>query len=214
MRVRRKRGTEQEVTTYSCFVVSPEELKGQWKREGYTAFHAEFGGGKGQFIIQKALTNPDVDFLMVDMVPEIMIKALRKAEKAGFPKNLRFMLRHIDLCQDCFAKGEIDVIYLNFSDPWPKKKHAKRRLTHPQYLEKYSEILSEKGKLEMKTDNQSLFEYSIVTLAQSIFDLQMVDLDYHKDEPEDNIQTEYEQKFSKKGVRIYHLMACKNSEKG
>lgn len=208
MRVRRIRGTEEALRDYRLFVAEPSLLRGRWRREGFDRLVAEFGGGKGGFILEQALRHPDVDFLMVDAVPEILIRAVKKAHKVEpLPLNLRFALIDLRYALDYFSEDELDGLFLNFSDPWPKSGHYKRRLTYREFLESYSRLLKPGAKLEFKTDNRTLFEFSLCEFSHSDFRLTAVNLDLHSNEPADNVRTEYENKFSSLGMPIYKLEA-------
>ncbi|WP_342505476.1 tRNA (guanosine(46)-N7)-methyltransferase TrmB [Sporosarcina sp. FSL K6-2383] len=167
--------------------------------------HIEVGTGMGQFIIGMAIANPDINYIGIEHFDNVIVSALEKVIEAGKPSNLRlFRANGVELAE-IFSKGEIDRVYLNFSDPWPKTRHAKRRLTHETFLKLYESVLIPEGEIHFKTDNRGLFEYSLVSMSDYGMKLRFVSLDLHAEMPEDNIMTEYEEKFSAKGQPIYRL---------
>ncbi len=164
--------------------------------------HLEIGCGKGSFVCGMAEKHPDVTFIAVERVSDVMVLALEKADKAGL-KNIRFIIANAaDLCE-CLPEHSVERLYLNFSDPWPKKGYAKRRLTHRGFLEKYKRILKEDGAIFFKTDNRGLFDFSLEEFAECGFRLENVTYDLHNSEyAKDNVVTEYEKNFSEKGFAI------------
>lgn len=163
--------------------------------------HIEIGCGKGNFIIEKARQNPDINFIGIERYESILLRAIRKVE--DIPSNLRFM------CIDAFTLDKyfnhnIDLIYLNFSDPWPKKRHSKRRLTNEKFLDVYNKISNKKINIKMKTDNKELFAYSILTYNNYGFKINDISLDLPIDY-ENNIVTEYEQKFRNQNIPINYI---------
>lgn len=173
--------------------------------------HVEVGTGKGQFIIGMALANPDINYIGIEHFDNVIVSALEKVIEAKKPSNLRLLRGNGANLEGLFQEGELDRIYLNFSDPWPKSRHAKRRLTHESFLARYEKVLKKKGDIHFKTDNRKLFEYSLVSMSSYGMLLQEVSLDLHAEMPEDNIMTEYEEKFSAKGQPIYRLEAMFNN---
>ncbi|MCM3637103.1 tRNA (guanosine(46)-N7)-methyltransferase TrmB [Sporosarcina luteola] len=173
--------------------------------------HVEVGTGKGQFIIGMAIANPDVNYIGIEHFDNVIVSALEKVIEAEKPSNLRLLRGNGENLGDLFQKAELDRIYLNFSDPWPKSRHAKRRLTHESFLARYKAVLKKRGEIHFKTDNRKLFEYSLVSMSAYGMILQDVSLDLHAEMPEDNIMTEYEEKFSAKGQAIYRLEAMFNN---
>lgn len=165
----------------------------------------EIGMGKGDFIIGKALQNPDINYIGIEKYASVLVSAFKKLENIEIP-NLRIMNIDASEINDYFNEN-ISKIYLNFSDPWPKKRHSKRRLTSDLFLDKYKTIFKKDYIIEMKTDNRSLFEYSLVSLSQNNYKLCMVSLDLYANIDEDNVATEYEKKFVKMGLPIYKLKA-------
>ncbi|WP_010532340.1 tRNA (guanosine(46)-N7)-methyltransferase TrmB [Lentibacillus jeotgali] len=182
--------------------------KGKWKEMFGNAnpIHVEIGSGKGQFIAGMAEQHPDVNFIGIELAKSIIVIAGSKVKNAGQDNVL---LLHVDAADltELFAENEISAIYLNFSDPWPKKRHAKRRLTFHTFLRQYEHILQSEGEIVLKTDNQGLFEYSLVSFSQFGMDLTEVNLDLHSEEDPENVMTEYEEKFSAKGQPIYRCRA-------
>jgi len=168
--------------------------------------HMEIGCGKGAFITQLAAKNPDINYIAVEKVTSVMVLAMEKAAAAQL-KNVKFLLGDVAKLAELETESFCDRIYLNFSDPWPRKKHAKRRLTAPQFLSIYKKMLTEGGEIHMKTDNRTLFDYSLETLPANGFELDNVTFDLHADNPVDNIMTEYEKNFSEQGMPIHRLEA-------
>ncbi|MFR7591437.1 MAG: tRNA (guanosine(46)-N7)-methyltransferase TrmB [Longibaculum sp.] len=189
-------------------MLNPKEYFGKWQElfGNDHPIYIEIGMGKGDFIIENAKQYPDINFIGIEKFPSVMVGALKKIDQENKLPNLRLMKEDAAFLNEIFQTNEISRIYLNFSDPWPKKKHAKRRLTSDTFLPTYKNILKENGELILKTDNRSLFEYSLISFQQ--FGLQFLDvcLDLHHSVGyEDNIQTEYERKFSPFGP-IYRIV--------
>lgn len=168
--------------------------------------HIEVGSGMGRFITEMAKANPEINYIGIERDKNVMIRIVEKAIESDI-KNLRLLTVDAEKLTEIFNPGEIDRIYLNFSDPWPKTRHAKRRLTHANFLKIYETILKEDGEIHFKTDNQGLFEYSIESMSGYGMKLKNINLNLHENEPADNIKTEYEEKFSSKGFRINRLEA-------
>lgn len=168
--------------------------------------HIEVGTGMGTFITELAARNPHINYVGVELDKNVMIRVVEKIMEAELD-NVRLLLLDAREMDTYFRKDEVERIYLNFSDPWPKNRHEKRRLTHETFLSKYRSILAEEGFIQFKTDNRGLFEYSLGSLNNFGMVFHEVKLDLHADEPEDNIRTEYEDKFSAKGNKIYRLKA-------
>jgi len=188
-------------------IPNPEDYKGKWSEifGNDHPLHIEVGSGKGQFIVGMAQANPDINYIGIELYDKVIVKALEKALEAGSPPNLRLLKVNAEELEKFFQKNDVHRIYLNFSDPWPKKRHAKRRLTHEKFLSIYESILVDEGEIHFKTDNRGLFEFSLVSMSQYGMVLKDVSLDLHANEPEDNIRTEYEEKFSSLGQPIYRL---------
>ena len=191
-------------------IPNPEQQKGKWHEVfgNNNPLHIEAGTGKGRFIIGMAKQNPSINYIGIELFDSVIVSALETIleEEGGIP-NLRLLRVNAKDLTEFFEKGEVDRLYLNFSDPWPKKRHAKRRLTHDTFLKLYESVLPENGEIHFKTDNRGLFEYSLTSVSEYGMLLKYVSLDLHAGDPEWNIMTEYEEKFSKKGQPIYRLEA-------
>lgn len=208
MRLKHKPWAAEYIQQHPDVIIpNPEDFKGKW----YEAFgndnpiHIEVGTGKGQFVLGMALQNPDINYIGIELFDSVIVCALEKIEAANKPSNLRLLKVDGAKLEEFFEKGDVDRVYLNFSDPWPKVRHAKRRLTHEGFLKIYENILVDNGEIHFKTDNRGLFEYSLVSMNEYGMALNYVSLDLHANMPEDNIMTEYEEKFSKLGQPIYRL---------
>lgn len=209
MRVRHKPWAKDLIAQHPELVITdPYDKKGHWHEifANDHPIHVEVGTRKGQFLIEMAKTYPEINFIGIEMISDVLVMALQKAMETEL-SNLRFIRGDGNHVSDMFAEEEVGEIYLNFSDPWPKKRHAKRRLTHENFLKQYQDILKPDGRLIFKTDNQGLFEYSLTSLSHYGMVLDDVSLDLHNSGVTDNIMTEYEAKFSQKGQRIYRLIA-------
>lgn len=168
--------------------------------------HMEIGCGKGRFITSLAAENPDINYIAAEMIKNVIVLAAEKAQQMEI-KNIRFSMGDVKYFAEKLPDGCIDRIYLNFSDPWPKKSHEKRRLTHKNFLEIYKKILSENGEVHFKTDNRELFDFSLESFAENGWELSEVTNDLHNSGFEGNIMTEYEERFSSIGVPIHRLVA-------
>lgn len=189
-------------------IESPEAYKGKWHTlfENDNPIHIEIGSGKGSFISGMAKLHPEINYIGIEIVESIIISALDKVleEKVA---NVKLLSVDAMYLTDYFADNEVSRIYLNFSDPWPKKRHAKRRLTYPDFLDRYKQILAPKGDIHFKTDNRRLFEYTLLTFSEYPLQLTSLSLDLHHSDVEENVMTEYEKKFSEQGFPIYRLEA-------
>jgi len=208
VRLRNKPWAEEFIASHPEVIIpNPEEFKGNWQRifGNDNPVHIEVGTGKGQFVTGMALANPDINYIGIELYTSVIVVALEKVIEANTPPNLRLLkVNGADLAK-YFTKGDVSRVYLNFSDPWPKTRHAKRRLTHGGFLKLYESILIDNGEIHFKTDNRGLFEYSLISISEYGMLLKYVSLDLHVNMPEDNIMTEYEEKFSAKGQPIYRL---------
>lgn len=208
MRLKHKPWAAEYIQQHPDVIIpNPEDYKGNWNEAfgNDNPLHIEVGTGKGQFVLGMALQNPDVNYIGIELFDSVIVCALEKIEAANKPSNLRLLKVDGAKLEEFFGKGDVDRVYLNFSDPWPKVRHAKRRLTHEGFLEIYENILVDNGEIHFKTDNRGLFEYSLVSMNEYGMALNYVSLDLHANMPEDNIMTEYEEKFSKLGQPIYRL---------
>ncbi|AKM20101.1 tRNA (guanine-N(7)-)-methyltransferase [Geobacillus sp. 12AMOR1] len=211
MRLRNKPWAKDKIAAYPHYVIpDPEARRGRWRElfGNERPIHIEIGTGKGKFITEMAKLHPDLNFIGIELYPSVLVSALDKLIESELP-NVRLLNANAKDLGAFFADGEVSRIYLNFSDPWPKKRHEKRRLTYRDFLALYERILTEDGDIHLKTDNQSFFEYSLVSLSQYGFVLAAVQLDLHRSDVEGNVMTEYEEKFSAKGNRIYRCEAVR-----
>lgn len=212
MRLRNIKGADEAVEQSIYCIQTPQEQKGNW----HTFFsdnhpiHIEIGMGKGQFIMELARQNPDINYIGIERYTSVLLRALQKMETDPLD-NLKFLCINAEILPDIFAQGEVDRIYLNFSDPWPKDRHAKRRLTSRNFLDRYDKILNYQGHIEFKTDNQGLFDFSLEEIPAAGWKINVCTRDLHHDSSMNtgNIMTEYEQKFSSMGNPIYKLIASR-----
>ena len=194
----------------SYIIKDPKKYKGNYSKlfENDNPIDIEIGMGKGDFIIGMALKNPNVNYIGIEMYDSVIVRATQKLENQIIP-NLRLIRMDANLINDVF-ENEINTIYLNFSDPWPKKRHAKRRLTSHEFLKKYDGVFKGEKKIFQKTDNIDLFAFSIESLSTYGYVLKNVTMDLYSNMIENNVQTEYEKKFASKNVKICRLEAYKN----
>ena len=204
MRIRNVKNKEEILDNCSFLLNNPKEYKGKFKElfNNDNPIYLEIGMGKGQFIYQNAKKYKDINFIGIERFDSIMAKAILKMEKLD---NLILIKYDANLIDDLFDH-EIDKIYLNFSDPWPKNRHENRRLTSKLFLEKYKNIFKDKERIEVRTDNRDFFLYSVESLGDMGYLLNDVSFNY---QAPDLIMTEYESKFRGKGANIYHLFAEK-----
>lgn len=205
MRMRHKPWAKDKLAAYPQFVVgNPIENKGNWKKAfgNDHPIHIEVGTGKGRFITEMAKANPNINYIGIELSERVIVYALDRLIEAEVT-NLKLMNFNAENLEDCFAKGDVDQVYLNFSDPWPKTRHEKRRLTYKTFLTRYENILVDGGEIHFKTDNRGLFEYSLQSFSEYGLLLTYVSLDLHNSDYEGNIMTEYEEKFSNLGHPIY-----------
>ncbi|HGA4625082.1 TPA: tRNA (guanosine(46)-N7)-methyltransferase TrmB [Streptococcus pyogenes] len=209
MRVRKRKGAEEHLANNPHYVIlNPEDAKGRWHDVfgNDRPIHIEVGSGKGGFITGMALKNPDINYIGIDIQLSVLSYALDKV-LASEVSNVKLLRVDGSSLTNYFEDGEVDMMYLNFSDPWPKTKHEKRRLTYKDFLDTYKRILPEHGEIHFKTDNRGLFEYSLASFSQYGMILRQIWLDLHASNYEGNIMTEYEEKFSNKGQVIYRVEA-------
>ncbi|MBM7542980.1 tRNA (guanosine(46)-N7)-methyltransferase TrmB [Amphibacillus cookii] len=205
MRARHKPWADDYLKEQTSYVeLNPTLHKGKWQSRfnGNQPIHLEIGAGKGQFITGMAKQSPNVNFIAIEVVKSIIVSAVQKVveQESDNIKLINFDAKDL---RDIFSEDEVDCIYLNFSDPWPKNKHEKRRLTYAAFLEQYQHVLKPGGELVLKTDNKGLFEYSLVSFSKFGLILKEVTLDLHALNEPTNIMTEYEEKFAAKGQPIY-----------
>ena len=215
MRLKHVKGAEEAVAASEFVVQKPEELRGKWCDffKNDRPIYIEIGMGKGRFIMETASLHPDINYIGMERSSSVALRAVQKMEEAPMT-NLRFICADAGRLEEYFAPGEISKIYLNFSDPWPKKRHANRRLTFPRFLRHYETVLENGGTLEFKTDNTVLFDYSLESLEHEGWDILALTRDLHHDPVmnEGNIMTEYEEKFSAQGNPICRLIASKSAK--
>lgn len=209
MRLRNIPGSREMIADSQWCIQNPEQWKGRWRQlfENENPIHIEIGMGKGQFLMTLAGQHPDVNYIGIEKYSSVLLRALQKMEEYPLP-NLKFIRMDAESITDIFTKEEISRIYLNFSDPWPKDRHAKRRLTSKEFLARYDKILTKNGQLEFKTDNVSLFNFSLeqAELAHWALTACSRDLHHNAEMMEGNIMTEYEQRFSSLGNPIHKLI--------
>lgn len=209
MRLRHKPWAKEKIEAYPQYIVpNPEDYRGNWKEVFHNdnPIYIEVGTGKGQFVTEMAKAHPDVNFIGVELYESVIVTALDRLIEAELP-NVKLLNADARNLAHYFAKGDVSRVYLNFSDPWPKKRHDKRRLTYRTFLKLYEDIMPDGGEIHFKTDNQGLFEYSLQSFSAYGMLLTFLSLDLHKSDFEGNIMTEYEEKFSQKGQRIYRVEA-------
>lgn len=209
MRLRNVKNKEVILNTCDFLITDPFLYRGSWNKlfGNDHPIYIEIGMGKGKFIYENALKYPEINFIGIEKFDSILARAIQRVENC--PKNLYFIRMDALKIGEIFDK-EVDRIYLNFSDPWPKKRHALRRLTSPVFLEKYDSIFQKDKNIFVRTDNQGLFEYSIESMSGYGYKLYDVSLDLHKTIDDDRITTEYEDRFVKLNNQIYELKAYKD----
>lgn len=206
MRLRNITGSREMIADSDYVVHEPETKKGCWS-EVFGNDHPlriEIGMGKGQFLYRLAELHPEMNFIGIEKFSSVLLRAIQKMEEAPLP-NLRFIRMDAEEITKVFEKGEVAWIYLNFSDPWPKDRHAKRRLPSREFLSRYDAVLKPEGRLEFKTDNQALFDFALEELEPAGWRTEAVTRDLHHDEAlmQGNVMTEYEEKFSSIGNAIF-----------
>ena len=209
MRLRNIPGARDEIAVNRFVVQNPEEYKGNWKEKfgNDNPIHVEVGMGKGQFIVKLAELNPDINYIGIEKFSSVLIRAIEKQEEKELP-NLFFIRFDAEEIESIFEKDEVDRIYLNFSDPWPKDRHAKRRLTSTRFFGRYNNFLKPSGYVAFKTDNVDLFNFSLEQVKEAGWELKDVTFDLHNSPyNEGNVMTEYEERFSAKGNPICRLVA-------
>jgi len=210
MRLRNVKGSRETIAANDFVIKDETEMKGKWHElfGNDNPIHIEIGMGKGQFIIELAKRNPDINYLGIEKYSSVLVRAIEKREQELDLNNLYFIRMDAEYITDVFDKDEIDRIYLNFSDPWPKDRHARRRLPSKEFLARYDQILVPDGKVEFKTDNRGLFNFALEQREIAGWNLDGCTFDLHHDENmnEGNVMTEYEEKFSSMGNPIYKMI--------
>ena len=206
MRLRKiKNAGDRLLNNLGLFISNPEEYKGKWRElfNNNNPIYIEIGMGKGKFIIEHAKRNKDINYIGIEKYDSVLIKGVEKAALEKL-ENIYFLNVDAINLNNYFVEGEVDKIFLNFSDPWPKNRHAKRRLTSEAFLKVYETILNKKGDIEFKTDNIGLFEFSVVEFNRLGYNFLEFSCDLHRN-VDDIITTEYEDKFMSKGNPIYYI---------
>ncbi|KPU27116.1 tRNA (guanine-N7)-methyltransferase [Caloranaerobacter sp. TR13] len=207
-RLRRKKGLLERLLEKDNYLVkNPIEYKGKWKEIfDKDKLYIELGTGKGQFITTLAEKNEDVGYIGVEKIADVLFQAVKKAEVKVL-NNIKFLLFNVNEIENIFEENEVDRIYINFCDPWPKKRHTKRRLTYRDFLNKYKKILKPNGEIHFKTDNERLFEFSLNEMSEFGLELRDISLNLYRDGDLDTVKTEYEEKFISQGKPIYFVRA-------
>ena len=210
MRLKNVPGSREAIAESDFVVHEPEKIKGSWKAlfHNQNPLHIEIGMGKGKFIYEMARRNPAVNYIGIEKYSSVLLRAVQKMEAEPLV-NLKFIRMDAEDVTDVFAENEVDKIYLNFSDPWPKDRHAKRRLPSKEFLARYNQFLVKDGFLEFKTDNRGLFNFAVEQLPEAGWKAEKITYDLHHDEEmvRGNVMTEYEEKFSSMGNPIFRLVA-------
>lgn len=206
MRLKNVPGSREVIGESDLVVHEPEKQKGLWKQifGNEHPIHIEVGMGKGRFIYEMAKLHPDINYIGIEKYSSVLLRAIQKMEEEPL-QNLKFIRMDAEGIAEVFAKDEVDKIYLNFSDPWPKDRHAKRRLPSKEFLARYDRFLKKDGQLEFKTDNRGLFDFAVEELPEAGWKAEQITYDLHHDEKmmQGNVMTEYEEKFSSMGNPIY-----------
>lgn len=201
MRLKHVSGAEEKIET-SKFVLTEEKYQGLPFLKDQPLY-IEIGTGKGNFIYNQAKLHPDINFIGIEKYDSVLVRALEKQEQEPLDNLLFFRMDATNITK--YFNHNVDLVYLNFSDPWPKERHAKRRLTHEVFLKKYDFIFKNQKEIWFKTDNRHLFEFSIISLTKYGYSIEDICLNLYDEDPKDNIPTEYELKFHEKGMPIYQI---------
>ena len=209
MRLRNVKNAKDIINKSNYNLVNFMDYKGCFNKlfNNDNPIHIEIGMGKGDFIIGMALNNPDINFIGIEKFDSVLVRAIQKLEDYDIPNLKVIRMDALDI-DDVFF-NEIDCIYLNFSDPWPKERHARRRLTSDLFLAKYDSLFKDTCRIVMKTDNRKLFEYSIISFTNYGYSIDDLSLDLYNDDLSGNVQTEYEKKFLSNGSIIYRICVHK-----
>ena len=206
MRLRNIPGSRDVIAENEYVVHDEKTVKGKWNLVfgNDNPVRIEIGMGKGRFICELATLNPDINYVGIEKYSSVLLRAIQKQEELELP-NLKFIRMDAEEIAEVFGKDEVDRIYLNFSDPWPKDRHAKRRLPSRQFLKRYDSFLKKDGIIEFKTDNRDLFDYAVIEANEAGWNIDSITYDLHNDPVmnEGNIMTEYEERFSSKGNPIF-----------
>lgn len=209
MRLRNVKGAREKISISNSVIDNPRELKGKWDTYfgNDNPIYIEIGMGKGKFIIENAIKNPNINYIGIEKFSSVLVRAIEKKESLEENvKNLVFLRFDAEYIEEIFSPEEIGRIYLNFSDPWPKDRHAKRRLTSKEFFARYNNILCKDGVVIFKTDNNDLFDFSLEQVELANWNLLNKTRDLHNSEyVENNIMTEYEEKFVNEGIKINRM---------
>lgn len=212
MRLRNIPGSREAIADNCWCIQETQKTKGTWNIifGNTNPVHIEIGMGKGKFIMELARQNPQINYVGIEKYSSVLLRGLQKMEEEPL-ENIRFIRMDAENICDMFDKNEVDKIYLNFSDPWPKDRHAKRRLTSRQFFDRYHQILKQDGVVEFKTDNTDLFDFSLNEVSEAGWHLDQFTRDLHQDKQmnQGNVMTEYEERFSSIGNPIYKLIASR-----
>ncbi len=214
MRMRKLPWAEDFIKEQEVVIKNSEQFAGTWKhRMNKDVLHVEVGTGKGDYWIQMAQKYPDAAWIGIEKNINVAALAVRKFTKLEIkPSNMLYIQGDAENIDTWFSKGEVDVLHLNFSDPWPKKRAHKKRLSNHKFIERYAQILKDDGEIQMKTDNSSLFEYSLIEFQEAGWKMKEVSVDYRRIEHEEDVITEYERRFMEKGQPIYRAVFVKAKE--
>lgn len=216
MRLRNIAGSREVIAESKYTVKDPEQKKGLWKKEIFgndNEIHIEIGMGKGRFIMDMAVLHPDINYVGIEKYSSVLLRAIQKQEELQLP-NVIFIRMDAEDITEVFDESEVGKIYLNFSDPWPKDRHAKRRLPSREFLKRYDKILKKDGVVEFKTDNEGLFTFARDEVEPAGWNIDAITYDLHNDEVmnEGNVMTEYEEKFSSLGNPIFKYVISRKGD--
>lgn len=215
MRLRNIKGSRESVAANEYVVQNPEQYKGKWSSlfQNNNPIHVEIGMGKGKFVMQLATLNPNINYIGIEKYSSVLLRGLEKTKEVSL-NNLYFIRFDAEYINNIFDQEELSRIYLNFSDPWPKDRHARRRLTSKEFLARYDECLKLEGEVMFKTDNRALFDFSLEEAKLAGWELKDVTFNLHNSEfVAGNIMTEYEERFTALGNPIHRLVAFRNERK-
>ncbi len=205
MRLRNIPGSREAIGASEYVIPEESECAGKWRElfGNENPIHVEIGTGKGRFLMELAKVHPEISYVGIEKYSSVLLRAIQKMEEEPL-SNVKFIRMEAEHILRYFTKGEVDRIYLNFSDPWPKERHAKRRLVSREFLDRYRALLKDGGHLEFKTDNRDLFDFGVEETEPAKWEIMEITYDLHHDEKmnRDNIMTEYEERFSSMGNPI------------